>query len=132
MNVLTPVCDCCGQPISVDARAVSWRCRIYLYDAADDIRADSDDGLPLGAPGTLITVGLLGVAEALSFAASQYHNQETVGLDEATLRHRLKALRPTLSRRGGNAVWRVPYQVSGDGAARHWMARVDIERVASG
>lgn len=117
-------------PVSLEAdgRATKWRCRVRLYNMnrPDEPEADSDPDSAADAPGAVVLGGLPAVADWLATLAYTYHNGANVsGLDLATLRHRLKALRPTISRRGGNAVWRVPYTVS-DLA---WMARVDVVRV---
>jgi hypothetical protein len=113
---------------SMDRREVQWRVRVRLYLAArhDEPQADSDPDLPPDKPGATLIAGLPGVAEYLATLATGFHEGATVsGLDEATLRHRLKSLRPTLSRRGGDAVWRVKYKAGGT----DWLARVDVERV---
>lgn len=120
-----------------DNRAALWRARVRLYieDRPNEPEADSDDDLPPEAPGTTTCQGLPAVAHLLAELAHGFHNAACSGLDMATLRHRLKSLRPTLSRRGGDAVWRVPYEVAakdkfGDGThVEKWLARVDVERV---
>lgn len=121
-----------------DGRAVRWRVRVRLYNTArmDEPEADSDDDLPADKPGTTILSGLPAVAEHLAILASGFHKQPPKGLDMNTLRHRLNSLRPTISRRGGNAVWRVPYRIlqtahnfSGDTREQEWLARVDVEKV---
>lgn len=109
----------------LDGRAQQWRCRVRLYKAGmSEPEADSDPDIDADKPGTLIIAGLPGVAEELGRTAREFHGANCAGLDMDTLRHRLKSLRPTLSRRGGDAVWRVPYRAP-DGV--EWLARVDIE-----
>jgi hypothetical protein len=73
----------------------------------------------------MVRKGLPDVAAWLIEVATDYHGEQCGGLDMMRLRHRLKALRPTLSRRGGNAVWRVPYVCT----RGEWSARCDIVRV---
>jgi hypothetical protein len=113
-----------------DARAAQWRTRIRLYAAAkpDEPLADTDPERPPDAPGTMVLRGLPEVATILSELAASYHGTACVGLDLATLLHKLRGLRPTLSRRGGDAVWRLGYQVAG----REYRARVNVERVRAG
>lgn len=124
-----------------DGRAARWRVRVRLYSDArpSEPEADSDPDLAADKPGAEILTGLPAVAEHLRALATTFHGQDPVGLDDATLLHRIKSLRPTLSRRGGDAVWRVPYMVTpaerfgqrGNLALQQkWLARVDIERVA--
>jgi hypothetical protein len=99
------------------------RVRLYQGDMPDPM-ADTDPDLPADAFGTWQVAGLPAMAEALQQVAAGYHGDAVaiMGLDTSTLLHRIKGLRPTLSRRGGNATWRVPYMVQG--AA--WRARVDL------
>ena len=120
----------------MDGRAVKWRIRVRLYDMRRDppeLEADTEAESPdQDAPGSTICLGLPDVADTLRDLATSFHSSPVLGLDDATLRHRLKSLRPTLSRRKGNAVWRVPYEVAatfnGDPVKFPWMARVDIEK----
>lgn len=127
-----------GAVMEADGRAARWRVRVRLYNAArmDEPEADSDPDLPADRGGTEIVAGLPGVASHLAVLASTFHKQACAGLDDATLRHRLKGFRPTLSRRGGEGVWRVPYRIfqagdafHGDSREQDWLARVDVERV---
>lgn len=123
---------------AVDGRAAQWRCRVRLYrgerDAGDagEPQADTDPDAQANAPGSAVLSGLPAVADELAALAAAYHGSDCSGLERDTLLHRLKALRPTLSRRGGDAVWRVPYAVyeANGGAGHAWLARVDVERVA--
>lgn len=115
--------------VITDGRTNRWRVRVRLYDSAhpDDAAADTDPDLKPDEGGTEIIPGLPNVAGYVAEIAAGFHQITCVGLDGPTMRHKLKGLRPTLSRRGGNAVWRLPYVVN----AREWLARVDIERVES-
>lgn len=111
-----------------DARNAFWRTRIRIYRADDPstVVDDSDYGEPEDKPGAEVVRGLQGVAEYLQQLMGWRFNGAAVeGLDDMTLKHRQKALRPTLSRRGGNAVWRVPFKVDGV----EWSASVYVERV---
>lgn len=139
MSITCPQCGYQFTQIeaSMDGRAVKWRIRVRLYDMRRDppeLEADTEgDNGDQDAAGTMICLGLPGVAETLRDLAAGFHSSPVMGLDMEALRHRLKALRPTLSRRKGNAVWRVPYEVAatfnGDPVKYPWMARVDIEKV---
>lgn len=124
--------------LEADGRATKWRCRVRLYNMnrPDEAEADSDPDRPADAMGDTVLGGLPAVADWLATLARNFHADASLaGLDSQTLRHRLKALRPTISRRKGNAVWRVPYQMQpaqiglGRPAAQDWMARVDVIRV---
>ena len=128
-------CPTCGQPWPADKdgranRNRLWRCRVRLYNLAtpDEPEADSDPELEPGAAGTLLLRGLPEVADTLARMASEFHQQAPAGLGLGLLKHRLKGLRPTLSRRGGNAAWRVPYTVIQRDNEQAWLARVDIQR----
>lgn len=118
-----------------DGRAASWRCRFRLYkaDSPDEPEADTDPERDADQPGTLLIKGLPGVAGELMALCAIHHDREALqGMTREILLHSLKGLRPTLSRRKGNAVWRVPYdtfETFTDGAKkRGWIARVDIVR----
>lgn len=131
-----------GEP---DGRTQGWRVRVRLYlkTRMDEPEADSDPDLPAELPGATMIYGLTNVADHLRILAADFHGAPCAGLDSNTLAHRLKSLRPTISRRGGDAVWRVPYVVEvGRGRAelaanglpasigvQDWLARVDIVRV---
>ena len=111
-----------------DQRTSPRLIRIRLYrrgaeEPAADSEMQGDHTAPPDAPGSWVVHGLPEVAHALATTAAAFHTNDPItGLDRATLLHRIKALRPTLSRNGGTAVWRVPYAV--DGA--NWDARVDV------
>lgn len=113
-----------GPPSGKDSRTTPRRIRVRLFKVgADEPAADTDAGLPASDPGTWLVNGLPAMAQALAMCAASYHEGAMIaGLDKAELERRIKGLRPTLSRRGGDAVWRVPYTV--DDAP--WQARVDV------
>ena len=138
----TKHCWQCGAPqmadLEADKRARWWRARVRLYDLSKDgnePQADSDPELSPELPGTLICAGLRGVADAVIQLATAFHGGPCIGLDMDTLDARIPGLRPTLSRRGGNAVWRIPYDTTQSfDPVRHqqkptWMARVTLERI---
>ncbi len=136
---MTQHCWQCGAPqisdLELDKRARHYRVRIRLYDQGDpdEPQADSDPELGPGEPGTVICAGLKGVAATVMQMAAAFHRTTAlVGLDAETLEARIPGLRPTLSRRGGNAVWRLPYDTerATEGREPAWLARVDLERVA--
>lgn len=124
--------------LDTDGRSARWRVRVRLYNAAhmSEVEADSDPDLPPESAGATVVTGLPGVAEHLAALAHGFHSQPISGLDAATLRHSLKSLRPTLSRRGGNGTWRVSYRVDRSAGivpadSQKWLARVDVVRVPS-
>lgn len=122
-----------------DARAAKWRCRFRLYDQRrpQEPMADSDPELPADQPGTMIITGLPEVAVELGLLAGAFHGTPLLrGLSQQELDRKLRGLRPTLSRRKGNAVWRVPYDTDQTWRDHRdhlagWLARVDIEREAT-
>ena len=118
--------------LSPDGRSASWRVRVRLFPAGStysrlvDPVADTDPELPRDAlTGSATITGLPAVAEYVADLASHYHGAPCVGLDGPAMRHKLKGLRPTISRRGGNATWRLHYRSCG----REWLACVDVVRV---
>lgn len=126
---------------AIDGRAVAWRVRVQLQRAErPDVVADTDPQLRLDEGGTEVVRGLPAVAAMVADICTAYHVGKVVeGLDEATLRHALKSIRPTISRTGGEAIWRPRYTVttpaSEAGALRsdaprieEWVARVDVRR----
>jgi hypothetical protein len=117
------------QAVITDGRANNWRVRVRLYaaDRPNDVIADSDPNSRPDAAGNDVVNGLPAVAELVATLAQAWHGTPCVGLDSATLRHKLKGLRPTLSRRGGNATWRLDYRT----AVSAYLARVDIQREES-
>jgi hypothetical protein len=124
-------------PGELDGRTARWRCRFRLYDQRDELQADSDPELSPEAAGTQIIAGLPGVAVELGSLAAAFHGTTQLrGLSTPELERRLRGLRPTLSRRKGNAVWRVPYDTpqtwrEAENHTPAWLARVDIERVGT-
>jgi hypothetical protein len=119
----------------MDGRTAQWRCRFRIYDARNNAEpvADTDPELAPGAPGTMVIAGLPNVATTLAQIASQFHGDHTLaGLSGEELSRRLRGLRPTLSRRGGTATWRVPYDTlqsyNERAMKRSWLMRVDISR----
>jgi hypothetical protein len=131
----TPRDNCwqCGAPplgsLEHDGRAARWRCRIRLYDETQpaEPQADSDPELDADKPGTVICVGLRGVVAELYQVAMQFHGTpHLAGLEPAHLESKIPGLRPTLSRRGGNACWRLKYKTP---RGNDWTARVDMERI---
>ena len=121
-------CQNCGFDPRPDQRAGKWRARFRLYrEGQADPYGDSDDGIPADAPGLEIYDGLPEVAAQLHMMALRIHGKQAdvTGLEMSILLHKLKGLRPTISRRGGNATWRVPYTAGG----QSWLARVDVVRV---
>jgi hypothetical protein len=122
-------CPTCQQPLKrpdLDGRLVHWRVRVRLYlpTHMDEPAADSDPDLSPDRPGDTVVAGLPAVALHVQELAEGYHGGACEGLDEATLHHKLKGLRPTLSRRGGNAVWRLYYRY----LTHEMFARVDIAK----
>lgn len=129
--------------LALDGRAVKWRVRVQLQRGErPDVVADTDPGRRLDEPGTEIVHGLPAVAAMVAEICTAYHvGKELRGLDETTLRHALKSVRPALSRRGGEAIWRPRYEVVSHtpGLAEQqpdrprveaWVARVDVRREA--
>jgi len=117
-----------------DNRAAYWRCRFRFYKhGRDEPEQDTDSELPPDAPGTEIIRGLPAVATALlDYARVVHGNVALNGLSTGTLRESLRSLRPTLSRRKGNATWRLLYNTfetftDGKGPPG-WLARVDLLR----
>lgn len=129
-------------PAETDARTAKWRCRFRIYDAQrlDEPVADSDEDRQADMPGTTILAGLPAVAAEVIALAGAFHGTLALsGLSSTELRHKLKSLRPTLSRAkasGGvcKAVWRVhydtidTYKTSPEAKTRGWLMRVDIVR----
>lgn len=119
----------------MDGRTASWRCRFRIYDArnVDEPAADTDPELGPGDPGTMVIAGLPNVAATLAQIAVQFHGKDQLaGLSSEELHRRLQGLRPTLSRRGGQGTWRVPYDTlqsfNDRTLTRGWLMRVDIQR----
>lgn len=118
-----------------DGRTARWRCRFRIYsdDDPDEPTADSDSELPPDRRGETVIAGLPNVAAEVVALATVFHTAAVIaGLSREELERRLKGLRPTLSRRGGNATWRVPYSTletyNERSRERGWLMRVDIVR----
>lgn len=118
-----------------DGRRAQWRCRFRLYAARDmnEPAADSDADMPPDRPGAMVLSGLPAVASELVALAEAFHEGKPItGLGQVDMDRRLRGLRPTLSRRKGNATWRVPYitieNYGGQSQRREWLMRVDIIR----
>ncbi len=125
----------------VDHRATLWRFRVRIYGWQDNFAdpiADSDADLEAGDPGTLETRGLRLVADMAVRMATEFHADGPLsGLDADTLDRKVKGLRPTLSRRGGNAVWRLHYNTQrsikpGAPGDMAYLLRIDLERIDEG
>lgn len=130
-KVLAELLDALNQhkPISAkaeaDKRTVRWRIRLFLYAPNGQLVADTDPELPAESPGTIVVASLPGVAEEVHSTISRHYGaQKLDGVDMTTLLHRIKSLRPTLSRRGGNATWRVPFHMDD----LPWRVDVDVRR----
>jgi hypothetical protein len=116
-----------------DGRTARWRCRFRVYrEGQDEPEADSDAELRPDLPGTTVIAGLPNVASEVIALAAAFHSKAMVlGLSREELSRKLDGLRPTLSRRGGNAVWRLEYKtidMNTHGTERNWLMRVDIIR----
>lgn len=111
-------------PPPQDGRKSLWRIRIRLYEGQSDVpAADTDPELEPDQWGSWAVAGMDGIARAVASVAAGYHpDREIAGLDSATMAKRIRGFRPTLSRRGGNGVWRLPYEVD----AEPWLCRVDV------
>lgn len=139
-----------ARPNVRDARTSAWRVRIMLHrsdDAYAEIHADTDPNKPMDEPGTTIIHGLPAVAEFVAEMAELAHPGRIVrGLDSATLAHSLLGFRPSLSRQGGDAIWRPRYTVQNaeasepsatpslrnlpsNMAAQPWVALVRVQKV---
>jgi len=133
---MTFTCPHCGgkltkAQLSQDRREIPWRVRVRLYGPHDEKvpEADSDLELSPEKPGLTVVEGLPGVAAHVRALAASWHGGAALtGLNDETLKHSLKSLRPTISRRGGDAVWRVRYQVGTNDGVQGWLARVDVQR----
>lgn len=128
------LCPNCGTKVTHanqhDGRAVAWRVRVRLFGPNNlkELAADSDPDLPVESLGATVLQGLPAVAEHVAALAMGFHGVPCAGLDLGTLQHKIKGLRPTLSRRGGNATWRLNYSTP-DG---EWIARADLAREETG
>lgn len=137
--IMREIHDSTLPPGELDGRTARWRCRFRIYSAENDSEpvADSDAELDPGAPGSMVIAGLPAVAlEARALAQSWHGARALLGLSREETDKRLRGLRPTLSRRGGNAVWRLPYDTletfNERDHTRGWLMRVDIVRESTG
>lgn len=116
-----------------DGRALQWRVRLRLYDAADgyvNVIADSDDGVPHDQMGATVIHGLPAVASWIAELSAAHHKAPCAGLDSASLRRKLASLRTQLSyRKDGTGTLRAEYQVMSGERLRYMVARCDVERV---
>lgn len=141
-TALTPAKSTRAADPDKDGRAATWLCRFRIYsdrDAFIEPLADSDDELDAGAAGTTRIKGLRAVADYAVQIAGLFHDNPgpLVGLDGDTLDMKVNGLRPTLSRRGGNAVWRLYYNTPRSvkpSDPRHfaYLIRIDLERAEAG
>lgn len=125
-----------------DKRAATWLCRFRIYSDRDGFtepEADSDDDLDPGAPGTTLIKGLRAVGDYAVQLAAAYHDNPgpLAGLSGEALDKKVAGLRPTLSRRGGNATWRLYYNTPRSiqpSNPRHfaYLIRIDLERAEAG
>ena len=113
-------------PDAPDTRGTARRVRVRLFPLGGpdtDPAADTAPDLPADQPGSMLVASLPAMAAAVAALCFHFHGVEGVtGLDKADLDRGIRGLRVTLSRRGGEATWRLPYQVHGS----KWMARVDV------
>lgn len=111
------------------APGAGWRIRIMLFGEGDDLQADTMPDAEPEALGDELAPSLPAVARTLASMAYMYHQErgdpQPIGLDEAELLRRTKALRVSLSRSGGACWWRVPYTVAGV----PWRAMVRVARM---
>lgn len=124
-----------------DRRTKPFRCRFRIYDMLnhpDEPYADTGEGTPVDTPGSdeWIIDGLPAVATmAVSLARKAHGPVQFHGLSSEDLARGLRGIRPTLSRRGGNAKWRLEYDTeetfSEHTQKRGWLMRVDIIREES-
>lgn len=119
-----------GSPGALDGRTTAWRVRLQIFGPDGSLEADSDaDNGDIQAPGETIIHGVKPVADWAAAAALAFHAErgETVtsGLDQSLLYHKINSLRPTLSRNGGKATWRIPYVV---GENEKWLVYIPIAR----
>lgn len=110
-----------------DKRATYWRARMRLYAPSGSLEADSDPELDPTAPGATVVRGLPGVAEWAGELVQYFHagrGEKVAWLSNTEAHRKLRALRSTLSRKGGKTTWRVEYQVD----SHPWKALIDIQR----
>lgn len=104
-----------------DGRAAAWRVRLMLWrigpQGQRDLHADSDLGSRFDrngpAPGQTVIYGLPAVAEWVNELCTAAHSADSVieGISVETLLRKIRSLRVALSNAGGEAMWRVRYDV---------------------
>jgi len=108
-----------------DKRTKRYRIRLFLYHPSGQLIADTDPNLARELPGTTVVTSLPGVAEKLNDMVMTHYGQHKLdGVDMPTLLHRVRSLRPTLSRKDGVATWRVPFKMDD----MPWRVDVDVRR----
>lgn len=127
---------------ALDGRAAWWQVRCRLYAASDGYRdalADSDPDLAPSDLGATRLQSLPEVAKWMRDLARAYHGGECAGMDEATLKRRLRSLRNQMSvRHDGTGILRLEYSVipqigrsliaRAPAEVMHMMARCDLVR----
>ena len=117
------------EPPSESMLAKSWMARLMISSPTGDIVADSMEGQPAEAEPDQPMPTLPALARWVQEATYQYHAErgelQPVGLDDATLRKSILALRVSLSRTAGECWWRVPYSVNGE----WWRVMARVHRV---
>jgi hypothetical protein len=103
-----------------DGRATAYRVRLLLFKD-NELMADSDSELPLGAPGQDVMYGLQAVGVWARVIAEQFHEHKAKGLDDEAIAKSIKSLRPSLSRNNGVHNWRMKYDVDDQS---EWMANI--------
>ncbi len=117
-----------GRPPGTDRRIRDWAIRIRLYSDNIDVDAvaDTQPDDPPDAGGDWVVHGLGAACAALQNVVYGYHaGTPPAGLDNERLQRAIKGLRPTISRRGGNATLRLEYAAGGT----VWTVRMDVDRV---
>jgi hypothetical protein len=111
-----------------DGRAVRWRVRLRLFDSHDELQADTCPESATDYPGDDVIAGLPAVVDWAESICREFHHAAgfTVSwITHAEKKKRLRSIRPTLSRSGGVAIWRIHYTVDGDG---QWLALINVAR----
>lgn len=125
----------------LDGRTKAYRTRLRLYDthapSADDpmAGADSAEGYPADHPGVDTVRGTPTALTEASALAHAYHTCGLHGLDHETLERKGRNLRTDMTRNGGWAVVRLPYDTAesfteGRQPPRY-LLRLDIRREGS-
>ena len=90
--------------------------------------ADTDDDLPPGADGRMVKAGLPAVMEWLAELGVEFHKGQCPGLSLPELMHKLRSVRPAVSKNKGFATFAVNYTTMGG----EWRALVKILKVDRG